>query len=323
MKRLTKWTAIVLPVLVIAVVGFILGGSYLKHRELVEEEKNAYPARGTLVDVHDSGTRMHVYAEGSGEPTLVFMAGFGTSSPYYDFQALYELFSDDYRIAVVERAGYGWSDTSSRDRDIDTVLEDTREALRGAGEAPPYVLFPHSMAGIEAMHWAGQYPEEVLTIIGLDPLVPDYYRQTGEDPTVSPVLTFLARSGLMRNQPDVCVDNVPAIQRDHLSDDEIEVACTLFFRRTFTADMREEAEALSENVARVSEQETPGTPLHAFISGRGEELWVDVLTEHVAERGGEAFVLDAGHYIHLDKPERIAAESRALIEESLAGDFDR
>ncbi len=317
MRKALKWTAIGIPVLLIAGIAVVVVGSYMEHRQLVEEEKQAYPAPGTLVEIDGNGSEIHVYAEGAGDVTLVFMAGFGTSSPFYDFKALTEEFADDYRIAVVERAGYGWSDVSGRDRDIDTVLEETRLSLERAGEAPPYVLFPHSMAGIEALHWANRYPDEVVSIIGLDPLVPEYHRQSPEKPKLSRVLTFLARSGLMRNQPDVCRDNVPAVRSGRLSDQETEIACTIFFRRTFTQDMWNEADALAANVERVSSESHSSVPFHAFVSGQGEELWVDVLTSYVEDGGGESFVLDAGHYIHLDEPELIADESRPLIEAAL------
>ena len=323
MKRVIKWTAIAIPVLLIAGIAVIVIGSYVEHRQLVEEEKAAYPAPGTLVKVADDEAKAHVYAEGEGDATLVFMAGFGTSSPFYDFKALFEQFTDDYRIAVVERAGYGWSDISSRDRDIETVLEETRLALERSGETPPYVLFPHSMAGIEALHWANIHPEEILTVIGLDPLVPEYRKQTNESPSLSRPLTFLARSGLMRNQPDVCGDNVPAIRAGALSEEEAEIACTIFFRRTFTKDMWNEADALAGNSELVAAQEATAVPFHAFISGEGEELWVDVLTAHADNRAGESFVLDAGHYVHVHEPERIAAESRPLIEASLANRHNR
>ena len=73
------------------------------------------------------------------------MSGFGTSSPFYDFKVLFDKLVNDYRIAVVERAGYGWSNISSNSGDLDTVLAETRRALKLAGEKPPYVLFPHSM----------------------------------------------------------------------------------------------------------------------------------------------------------------------------------
>ena len=40
---------------------------------------------------------------------------------------------NDYQIAVVEKAGYGFSDISDIDRDIDTILFETRESLNKAG----------------------------------------------------------------------------------------------------------------------------------------------------------------------------------------------
>ncbi len=68
--------------------------------------------------------------------------------------------SVDYRTVVVEKAGYGYSDVSDISRDIDTILEETREALTQAGEEGPYILYPHSMSGIEALYWAQKYPDE-------------------------------------------------------------------------------------------------------------------------------------------------------------------
>lgn len=105
------------------------------------------------------------------------MSGGGTSSPVLDFKALYSRLSDQYKIAVVEKAGYGFSATAKVPRDIDTMLEETRAALTLAGESPPYVLFPHSMSGIEALYWAQMYPNEVEAIIGLDPAIPEVYEE--------------------------------------------------------------------------------------------------------------------------------------------------
>jgi pimeloyl-ACP methyl ester carboxylesterase len=59
-----------------------------------------------------NGHRLHVYSEGSGEPTLVFMSGSGTTAPTLDFRGLYRRLATNYRVVVVERAGYGWSDDS-------------------------------------------------------------------------------------------------------------------------------------------------------------------------------------------------------------------
>src|SRR6056297_3535601 len=174
-RRLLSVIAIALPVLLVFGAGAIVLTSWLDHRRLVEEERAAYPAPGELVAVgtgpSEAGGLLHVYAEGQGAPTLVFLAGLGTSSPHFDFKTLFERLAQDYRVAVVERAGYGWSDVTDSPRDIATVLEDSRTALMKADESPPFVLFPHSMAGLEAAYWAMEHPDEVEAIIGLDPLV--------------------------------------------------------------------------------------------------------------------------------------------------------
>lgn len=107
------------------------------------------------------GHSMSVYTEGKGHSTLVFLAGGGTASPILDFKSLYSRLDDDYKIAVVERLGYGFSDIADEPRDLDTILEETRKALNSAG--------------LTAIYWAQKYPDEVSAIVGLDPAVPSSY----------------------------------------------------------------------------------------------------------------------------------------------------
>lgn len=315
MKRLLKWTAVAVPVLLIVAVGVVIGGSYLEHRDLVAQEKDEFPAPGVRVEVNEEGDRLHVYAEGEGAKTLVFLSGLGTPSPFYDFKVLYEELSADYRVAVVERAGYGWSDVTSSPRDIDTVLRETRTALERAGENPPYVLFPHSMAGLEAIYWATLHPEEIEAVIGLDAVVPGYVGETEDLPSLSPAITFLTRTGLVRNQPGVFENNFHAMKKGRLTEAEAQVAETIFYRRVHTPNMHAEVDALPSNARIVSDAGTPEVPFHAFISGENpEQLWRDSIASYAASTGGQHMILDGGHYIHLDYPEGIAEQSRELIE---------
>jgi pimeloyl-ACP methyl ester carboxylesterase len=311
-RKVLKRIAVGISILLLAGLTFVVVSSYLEHRQLIEEEKTAYPAPGMLVEV--GSDILHVYAEGEGDPTLVFLSGLGTSSPYYDFKDLFERLSDEYRVAVVERAGYGWSEITSSPRDLDTVLNETRTALQRAGESPPYVLFPHSLAGLEALYWASNYPEEVEAIIGLDPLVPEYHELGEDDASLSPFVTFLARTGLMRSGPDVFAANFPAMVAGRLTEREAEVAETIFMRRTNTRNMYAEIDALPENVRLVLEQGKPDVPFHVFISDRGTEAWKESLIAYAEATGGEYFLLDAEHYLHLDRPELIAETSSDLIE---------
>ena len=128
---------------------------------------------GQFVEV--DGHNMNIYTEGSGNKTLVFLSGFGTPSPVLDFKPLYTRLSDKYRIVVIEKFGYGYSDEYEGDRSVDTTVDQNRLALEILGIEGPYILVPHSAGGIEAIWWAEHYPDEVEAIIGLDSNVPSQY----------------------------------------------------------------------------------------------------------------------------------------------------
>ena len=121
---------------------------------------------GQFVEV--DGHNMSVYTEGSGDHTIVFLSGWGTESPLYDFKPLWSKLTDDYRIVVIEKFGYGFSDEIDGERDFDTILRQDREALEKLGIEGPFVLCPHSLSGLEATLWAQKYPDEVEGIVGLD-----------------------------------------------------------------------------------------------------------------------------------------------------------
>ena len=82
--------------------------------------------------------------------------------------------------------------------------------------------------------------------------------------------------------------------------------------------MWEEADKLPANAQLVLEQGKPGVPFHAFISAEGEENWQDILSAYAKNTGGEDYILEAGHYLHLDLPELIAETSTDLIDQAIA-----
>ena len=88
---------------ILAILALLLLASFINHWVRLSTERKLLTPPGTLVDI--GGKRMHIYTEGSGEETLVFLSGAGTCSPVLDFKSLYSLLSDDYQIAVVEKFG--------------------------------------------------------------------------------------------------------------------------------------------------------------------------------------------------------------------------
>lgn len=314
MKKVVKKMSIALCTMIVLSVMI----SYTNHAIRLHLEANQYPPLGQLVEVN--GHNMHVYTEGEGSTTLVFMSGAGTSSPTLDFKPLYAILSKDYRIAVVEKAGYGWSEPSKMPRDMDSMLEETRQALALAGEKGPFVLFPHSMSGLESIYWAQKYPAEVTAIIGLDCAVPEVYDDY-DLPSVSTyqLISFAANTGFTRFFPAIC-DSSPAIQHKQLSADETKMYRAVFYRSTLTADMLEEMKVIKENAIFVKEKGIPvNTPMYFFISKESNEInqvWSEKIIgyAHQLTQGGYT-ELDCGHYVHDMEPERIALESKRFIEQ--------
>ena len=124
--------------IVFSLISLFLAVSYVNHRVQLSKENAIVQPIGRSVEVN--GHMMNVYTEGTGNTTLVFLSGGGTCSPVLDFRSLYSQLSDTYRVAVVEKAGYGFSEITNSSRDIDTILSETRQALVLAGADAPCLM---------------------------------------------------------------------------------------------------------------------------------------------------------------------------------------
>ena len=88
---------------------------------------------GELVNV--DGHNIHIYRTGNiGNPKIVLMSGSGTVAPVYDFKILYEKLSKNFRVIVIEKFGYGYSDIFDSPADIDTIVSTQKKALDAIGE---------------------------------------------------------------------------------------------------------------------------------------------------------------------------------------------
>lgn len=304
-----------LTILVIIAVFVII--SFIRHKVCSVREQKLLTPLGELVEVE--GHNMSVYTEGDGDKTLVFMSGAGTCSPILDFKSLYSSLSDDYRIVVVEKLGYGFSDVVDESRDIDTILSQTRMALDMAGIEGPYVLCPHSMSGLETLYWAQKYPEEVEAVVGLDMAVPDYYDEMKINIPVMKLGEYAARLGITRWIPSLAESD--AIKYGTLSEKEKEIYRAVFYQRTATVTMIDEAKAVKSNAAIVNENGIPHVPMLLFISdgsggtGFTKEEWRRIPKEYISGCDSASYIeLDCPHYVHDHEYEKISEEIRSFMQ---------
>lgn len=315
MKRILGKSLKVILIIFVAIVLLVII-SFIRHKICSSNEKDLLTPLGELVEVN--GYNMSVYTEGSGDKTLVFMSGGGTCSPILDFKSLYSLLSNEYKIAVVEKFGYGFSDVVDENRDVDTILSETRMALDKAGIESPYVLCPHSMSGLEALYWAQKYPQEVEAIVGLDMAVPGYYDEMNISIPIMKLGHYGAALGITRWIPSLAESD--AIKFGTLSDKEKEIYRALFYQRTATVTMINEAKVVKDNANVVKENGIPQLPMLLFISdgsggtGFNEEKWRSIPKEYITGSDNAIYIeLDCPHYVHDYEYEEISKEIRNFI----------
>ena len=313
-KVLNKTLKVVL--IIIAVIVLFVVVSFVRHKICSSNEKDLLTPLGELVEVN--GHNMSVYTEGSGDKTLVFMSGGGTCSPILDFKSLYSLLISEYKIVVVEKFGYGFSDVVDESRDIDTMLSETRMALKKADVEGPYVLCPHSMSGLEALYWAQKYPEEVEAIVGLDMAVPGYYDEMNISIPILKLGQYGAALGIIRWVPGLAESD--AIKYGTLSDKEKEIYRALFYQRTATVTMINEAKVVKDNANAVKKNGIPQVPMLLFISdgsggtGFTKEKWRSIPEEYISGSDNASYIeLDCPHYVHDYEFEEISKEIRNFI----------
>lgn len=304
MKKNLKKLFIGLAILIVVL--FSINKILINNKETL---LSSYPKNLVEVD----GNYMNVHVEGTGLKTLVFLSGAGTPSPVLDFKPLYDKLSDEYRIVVIEKFGYGFSDTISNDRTFNTVLSQSRAALSKVGIEGPVILVPHSMSGLEAILWAQLYPNEVEAIIGLDMSVPRAYDETN----FKGISLFQMVAGILRELGAArlyyTLDNLPKT----LTGEEKEIYITLASKNSFNQTVVNETKSIQEAVRTIDGLDKPQVPILLFSSDgkeTGVSNWNTLQQEYLSDLKKSKIVgLETGHYIHYEEYEKISREIRAFI----------
>ena len=271
-----------------------------------QEKKLLEDHPGEFVEI--DGRNMNIYVEGDGDHTIVFMSGWGTESPIYDFRPLYSKLSDDYKCVVIEKFGYGFSDEIDGERDFDTILRQDREALEMMGIEGPFILCPHSLSGLEATLWAQKYPKEVEAIVGLDMSVAKECFSNRSTVRLNRAVKFSGINRFMMTISDV---------EEGYTDTEWKQYTALVCRNMANDTVCHEDEAIDQVCEEINAAALPDTPTLQFIStyNSNYEYWKSTHQELVdASSFGELIELDCGHYLHQYESERIAEEMKDFIE---------
>jgi len=308
MKILKKWFLGFLSFILL----FLLA-TFIFHRISLEKEEASLIPMGQQVLVN--GHQINVYVEGDGPETIVVLSGAGIASPILDFKEVSESLSKQYKLVIVERAGYGYSDDSNHSRDVMEVLSETRQALSQANITGPFIILSHSMASLESLAWQEKYPDEVKALIGLDWALPSSYENLKDNQALLTVAYWSSKIGLLRYLPESFY-----IKNQTLTENERKQYKLLAYKQLMSQAMLYESQTVKENAKKVPSSINPKIPTLLLVSnGEGTSFsqseWQRYAERFASDQSNVQVVyMDAPHDLYHYQSDAIVSRIKEFLE---------
>jgi pimeloyl-ACP methyl ester carboxylesterase len=130
-------------------------------------DRRLYAGLGRWIDI-GGRCRLYVLEKGAGGPTVLFEAGIAaTNLNWFHIQETVSRFT---YTASYDRGGLGWSSPCRTTRTPGNIAMELHTMLLGACIKPPYILVGHSFGGLVMRRYALLYPEDVASVLLLDPM---------------------------------------------------------------------------------------------------------------------------------------------------------
>ena len=308
MKKLKKWCLGFLSFILLFLVG-----TFIFHRISIEKEQASLTPMGKTVLVN--GHKINVYVEGDGPETIVFLSGAGIASPILDFKNVSDSLSKKYKIVVVERAGYGYSEDSNQSRDVMEVLSETRQALSQANVTGPFIILSHSMASLESLAWQEKYPDEVKALIGLDWALPASYEDLKNNQALLTVAYWTSKIGLLRYFPESFY-----IKNPTLTETERQQYKLLAYKQLMSQAMLHESRLAKENAKKVPSSINPKIPALLLVSNGEGTTFSQSEWQHYAEKFAsdqsnvQVIYMDAPHELYHYQSHELISRIKEFLE---------
>ena len=308
MKKLKKWSLGFLSFILL-----FLGATFIFHRISLEKEQASLTPVGQQVLVN--GHQMNVYVEGDGPETIVFLSGAGIASPILDFKDISDSLSKKYKVVIVERAGYGYSDDSNQSRDVMEVLAETRQALSQANVTGPFIILSHSMASLESLAWQEKYPDEVKALVGLDLALPSSYEDLKDNQALLTLAYWSSKIGLLRYFPESFY-----IKNQTLIESERKQYKLLAYKQLMSQAMLHESQTVKENAKKVPSNINPKIPALLMVSNGDGTSFSQSEWQRYAERFAsdqsnvQVDYMDAPHDLYHYQSDAIVSRIKEFLE---------
>ncbi len=290
-----------------------LVATFIFHCISLEKEQASLTPMGQTVLVN--GHQMNIYVQGKGSETIVFLSGAGIASPILDFKNVSDSLSKRYKVVIVERAGYGYSEDSNQSRDVMEVLSETRQALSQANLSGPFIIISHSMASLESLAWQEKYPDEVKALIGLDWALPSSYEDLKNNQALLTVAFWSSKIGLLRYFPESFY-----IKNPTLIESERKQYKNLAYKQLMSQAMLHESQTVKENAKKVPSRINQKIPTLLLVSNGqdtsfSQSEWQRYAEKFASEQSNvKVIYMDAPHDLYHYQSDAIVSRIKEFLE---------
>ena len=311
---------IILGVLAFGFVVAIAGAIYESISESRDRTANTMP--GKLVVV--GGFKMHINCVGDGNPTVILESGLGDT--YISWRKVQPQIAKFSRVCSYDRAGLGYSESSSRPRTSEVMAEELHALLRSAGIAPPYILVGHSMGGFIVRLFASLYATEVVGMVLVDSSHPD------QDNRFPPALknmegTWLREAEFLEFSTPFGIPRFMGLCDEEPAQRAAE--CNFHTAREGVAELKAFPQSATETAATVPlrdlplavlshDPDKPSSELPPDLAKPTNDAWEKMQEElaHLSTRGTQMIAKNSAHYIQIDRPDVVVDTVRKIVEQA-------
>jgi len=156
MKKIVKISLIILAIIIIS--PFVAG--------LIYSPNNKIPENYIGKKVEVNGKMMRYYQTGNGADILFIHGSMGSAE---DWETLYPLLKDKYRVIAFDRPGMGFSDIEKDDYTLDGNAKIAREIIKKL-DLKDVIIVGHSYGGAIALRMAINYDANIKGYLLLAPI---------------------------------------------------------------------------------------------------------------------------------------------------------
>lgn len=311
-KRKLRIKQVIVSIIIILSIGAVW------QRIMVERETNISFSQGEVFNINNHN--MYIQSTGSGENTVVFVAGSGTPSSFTDFYRIQRELQPYARTVSFDKAGFGWSEKTDIPRTIDVVTEELHELLEKSGQLSPYILVGHSLASLEVIRFVQKFPNEVKGIVLLDGGSPEFYANYSEAEayTLNRFCAGLRVTGIARIFGNLGI-KLPFVGEDlryaALPSEIKNIDIAMYYKYLGNTNNLNYIENINENAKEVVKNGyLKNIPLVIMSSG-SDSGWEKTQQELLnwSNDSSQETLCNSSHYIHWTNTEYIVKKIKELI----------